>query len=156
MGVSKESIKKILIGNRFHVKLRILSPENCKQSLRVKSWKVEVTAEKSCYFSLWSDSRGQILFRNETGKRSSLFVRPHWYLSRWNVLLADARRRLRERLRAWNAKSRDVLLWTFCRVPMRFRIYIYMFFSRPSPDLFPFFLLDQLLRMTYLGQIHAL
>ena len=36
MGVSKESISKLLIGNRFHVKLRILSPENCKQSLRVK------------------------------------------------------------------------------------------------------------------------
>ena len=35
-----------LIGNRFHVKLRILSPENCKQSLQVKSWKAEVTAEK--------------------------------------------------------------------------------------------------------------
>ena len=34
MGVSKESISKFLIGNRFHVKLRILSPENCKQSLR--------------------------------------------------------------------------------------------------------------------------
>jgi len=33
MGVSKESISKFLIGNRFHVKLRILSPENCKQSL---------------------------------------------------------------------------------------------------------------------------
>jgi len=26
MGVSKESISKCLIGNRFHVKLRILSP----------------------------------------------------------------------------------------------------------------------------------
>jgi len=37
MGVSKESISKFLIGNRFHVKLRIISPENCKQSLRVKS-----------------------------------------------------------------------------------------------------------------------
>jgi len=46
MGVSKESISKILIGNRFHVKLRILSPENCKQSLRVKSGKAEITAEK--------------------------------------------------------------------------------------------------------------
>ena len=34
MGVSKESISKFLIGNRFHVKF---SPENCKQSLRVKS-----------------------------------------------------------------------------------------------------------------------
>ena len=42
MGVSKESISKFLTGNRFHVKLRILSPENCKQSLRV-SWKAEVT-----------------------------------------------------------------------------------------------------------------
>ena len=47
MGVSKESIGKFLIGNRFHVKLRILSPENCKQSLQVKSWKAEVTAEKN-------------------------------------------------------------------------------------------------------------
>ena len=28
MGVSKESISKFLMGNRFHVKLRILSPEN--------------------------------------------------------------------------------------------------------------------------------
>jgi len=46
MGVSKESISKFLIGNRFDVKLRILNPENCKQSLRVKSWKAEVTAEK--------------------------------------------------------------------------------------------------------------
>ena len=45
MIVSKESISKFLIGNRFHVKLRILSPENCKQSLQVKSWKAEVTAE---------------------------------------------------------------------------------------------------------------
>jgi len=26
MGASKESISKFLIGNRFHVKLRILSP----------------------------------------------------------------------------------------------------------------------------------
>jgi len=33
MGVSKESISKFLAGNRFHVKLRILNPENCKQSL---------------------------------------------------------------------------------------------------------------------------
>jgi len=32
MGASKQSISKILIGNRFHVKLRILSPENCKQN----------------------------------------------------------------------------------------------------------------------------
>jgi len=46
MGESKESISKFLIGNRFHVKLRILSTENCKQSLRVKSRKAEVTAEK--------------------------------------------------------------------------------------------------------------
>ena len=46
MGVSKESSSKFFIGNRFHVKLRIFSPENCKQSLRVKSWKAEVTAEK--------------------------------------------------------------------------------------------------------------
>jgi len=35
MGVSKESINKFLIGNRFHIKLYILSPEICKQSLRV-------------------------------------------------------------------------------------------------------------------------
>jgi len=42
----KQSISKFIIGNRFHVKLRILSPENCKQSLQVKSWKAEVTAEK--------------------------------------------------------------------------------------------------------------
>ena len=45
-GISKESISKFSIGNRFHVKLRILSPENYKQSFRVKSWKAEVKAEK--------------------------------------------------------------------------------------------------------------
>jgi len=33
--------------NRFHIKLRILSLENCKQSLRVESWKVEIKAEKA-------------------------------------------------------------------------------------------------------------
>jgi len=37
MGVSKELISKFLIGNHFHVKLRILSTENCNQSFRVKS-----------------------------------------------------------------------------------------------------------------------
>jgi len=47
MGESKELISKFVIGNRFHVKLRILSPEHCKQSLRVKSWKAKVTAEKN-------------------------------------------------------------------------------------------------------------
>ena len=46
MGVNKESISKFFIGNRFYVKLRILSPENCKQSLEVKSWEAGVTAEK--------------------------------------------------------------------------------------------------------------
>jgi len=45
-GCKKESISKFFIGNRFHIKLRILSPENYKQSLQVKSWKAEVTAEK--------------------------------------------------------------------------------------------------------------
>jgi len=37
--VNKESMSKFLIGNQFHVKLRTFSPENCKQSLRVKSLK---------------------------------------------------------------------------------------------------------------------
>jgi len=46
MNISKESISKFLKGNRFHVKLRILSSENCKQSLQEKSWKAEVTVEK--------------------------------------------------------------------------------------------------------------
>jgi len=57
MGVSKESISKFLIGNRFHVKLRILNPEKCKQSLRVKSWKAEVTAEKKTNSRLQSKTR---------------------------------------------------------------------------------------------------
>jgi len=33
MGVSKESISKFLIGNRFHVKLRILSPYSNRSDL---------------------------------------------------------------------------------------------------------------------------
>jgi len=40
------SLSEILIGNRFHVKLLILSLENCKQSLRVKNWKAK-RAEKT-------------------------------------------------------------------------------------------------------------
>jgi len=32
--IRKESIGNFLTGNRFHVTLRILSPENCKQCLR--------------------------------------------------------------------------------------------------------------------------
>jgi len=39
MGVSKESVSNLLIGNRFHVKLRIICTENCKQSLRVSALK---------------------------------------------------------------------------------------------------------------------
>ena len=35
-----------LPGNQFHVKLHILSPEICKQCLRVKSWEAKVRAEK--------------------------------------------------------------------------------------------------------------
>jgi len=38
MGVSKESISKFLIGNRFQVKLHMLSSENCKKAY---GWKVE-------------------------------------------------------------------------------------------------------------------
>jgi len=41
MGVSNESIGKIFMGNRFHVKLRILRPGIHKQILRVKSWKAK-------------------------------------------------------------------------------------------------------------------
>jgi len=35
MGVSKESISKFLIGNRFHVKLRILSPYSNRQGTNI-------------------------------------------------------------------------------------------------------------------------
>jgi len=62
MGVSKESISNFLIGNWFHVKLRILSPKNCKESLLVKSWKAEVTAEKK------TNSRLQSKFRNTSSE----------------------------------------------------------------------------------------
>ena len=38
MGVSKDfTISRKITHPRFHVKLRILSPENCKQRLQVKS-----------------------------------------------------------------------------------------------------------------------
>ena len=47
MGVSKESISKFWIGNRFHVKFCILCPEICKQSLRLKSRTAKVRGEKS-------------------------------------------------------------------------------------------------------------
>ena len=38
MGVSKESISKFLIGNRFHVKLRILSPYSNLKGLRMRNF----------------------------------------------------------------------------------------------------------------------
>jgi len=38
MGVSKESISKFLIGNRFHVKLRILSPYSNRLRMRNFTW----------------------------------------------------------------------------------------------------------------------
>jgi len=37
MGVSKELISKFLIGNRFHVRLRILSPYSNRIFLRILS-----------------------------------------------------------------------------------------------------------------------
>jgi len=36
MGVSKESISKFLIENRFHVKLRILSPESLSPHIKLR------------------------------------------------------------------------------------------------------------------------
>jgi len=46
--VGKELISKnFLIGNRFHVTLRILNPKSCKQCLRLKSWKAKIRAEKA-------------------------------------------------------------------------------------------------------------
>ena len=38
---TRESIGKFLMGSRFHVKLRILGPENFKQGLRVKHKEVK-------------------------------------------------------------------------------------------------------------------
>jgi len=37
---------QILIGNRFTVKLRIISPHICKQCLQVKRWKAKARSEK--------------------------------------------------------------------------------------------------------------
>ena len=65
-GCKKESISKFFIGNRFHIKLRILSPENYKQSLQVKSWKAEVTAEKK------TNSKLQSKFRNHHAVEKSI------------------------------------------------------------------------------------
>jgi len=36
MGDKQGMHRQILIGNRFHAKLRIHSPESCKQSLQLK------------------------------------------------------------------------------------------------------------------------
>jgi len=77
MGVSKESISNFFIGNRFHVKLRILSPENCKQSLRVKSWKAEITAEKnklilSSDVTVFSKSPSKNLIMEITAKENDI------------------------------------------------------------------------------------
>ena len=55
MGANKESISKFLIGNRFHVKLRILNPANCKQSLHVmvalmsKDWFHLIMSSRTMY-----------------------------------------------------------------------------------------------------------
>ena len=42
MGVSKESISKFLIGNRFHVKLRILSPYSNRSGAQFVLIQIEV------------------------------------------------------------------------------------------------------------------
>ena len=51
----KQGIDQKIIGNRFHVNVRILSPENCKQSSRVSSWKAKVTAEKNKQTQDWNE-----------------------------------------------------------------------------------------------------
>jgi len=47
-GKKVESVSKLfLIENRFHVSLRILSPEIYKQYLRVENWEPKATAEEA-------------------------------------------------------------------------------------------------------------
>jgi len=45
--IYRRPVLEVLIGNQFHVKLCIHSPENCKQSLQVKRYKAKARAEKA-------------------------------------------------------------------------------------------------------------
>jgi len=47
MGVRKESIGKFLIGNRFHVKLRILSPYSVESAVSniIKYYKYQILSK---------------------------------------------------------------------------------------------------------------
>ena len=49
MGVSKESISKFLIGNRFHMKLRILSPYSNRNIEILESYCECMNNNKFCY-----------------------------------------------------------------------------------------------------------
>jgi len=59
MGVSKESISKFLIGNRFHVKLRILSPYSNRilqvSVLQVSVFKAGTIVSSLVSITFWSD-----------------------------------------------------------------------------------------------------
>ena len=111
-GVSKESIGKALIRNRFHVKWCIRSLEICKQRLQVKSWKPEVRAEKAKKnlkwinhstssdiktFQLnWLTSRTQTATKSGTNK-----IRENVYSNKWmNESITESEINEWKRLRA--------------------------------------------------------
>jgi len=51
MGVSKETIRKFLIGNRFHVKLRILSPYSKRIIAAIRATtKFRMIFDNLCYY----------------------------------------------------------------------------------------------------------
>jgi len=66
-GVTKESISKFLIGNRFHVKLRILSPylNRILKNLEDSIWKKSIWTEDS----IWTKSSKNSIWRFYLNKR---------------------------------------------------------------------------------------
>jgi len=73
MRTSKESNRKMLIGNWLHLKLRFLSPEICKQSLELKSWKAKEKAVKANQLKT-KTNRSEPKFRTELCSVLRLFA----------------------------------------------------------------------------------
>jgi len=81
MGVSKESISKFLIGNRFHVKLRILSPYsnrstthvllNTREQIAVSFFFFFVSTGNLHVMLIWVDKVGERLKRSEKLSRKT-------------------------------------------------------------------------------------
>ena len=140
MGVSKESISKFLIGNRFHVKLRILSPENCKKKLtgeKLKGWSNSCMTILNCWYGTtesWQISWGISFHTNAstsvavTNGTSFSFLRTCSYLILHyikipNLVLYDLDWLFKLKTH-WVAEESERLICEICTKTKFYKIYV--------------------------------